>query len=156
MAAEIITGKAVLHGIQNNGTAITITGYATFILEKIDSQHQFDKYKVKDELGNDVSAVAFNERNEITIDFTPSGATRAAAAAIPVYPVPLAGITLSNCKTNGDFGSSGAALFNGIYLYEGEARIMQSAGVVCKLTGLKLTRYADATQNTSMTTTVVG
>lgn len=153
---EIITGQAVLHGIQNNGSLVTLTGYASFILDRIEGQHMFDKYKVKDPLGNDTSAVAFNERFEITIDFTPSGATRAAAALIPTVPIPLAAVTLSNCKVQTAFGSSAVKLFDGTYLYEGDARISQQSAVAVKLSGLKLTKYADTSQNTNMTSPVVG
>lgn len=41
MAAEIIAGLAVIHGIQNNGSAITLTGYATFVIDSLAFKHEF-------------------------------------------------------------------------------------------------------------------
>ena len=156
MALETITGQAVLNGVQNNGTPITITGYATFILDRMDGEHQWDGYQVKDSLGFDASDVAFNEHFEITIDFTPSGATRAAAAAVPSVPIPLSTVTLANCKVATTFGSSSGQLFNGNYVYKGGTKINFQSAAAGKMTGIRLRKYADPTQNTNMTTFVVG
>ena len=137
MALETITGQAVLNGVQNNGTPITITGYATFILDRMDGEHQWDGYQVKD--------VAFNEHFEITIDFTPSGATRAAAAAVPSVPIPLSTVTLANCKVATTFGSSSGQLFNGNYVYKGGTKINFQSAAAGKMTGIRLRKYADPT-----------
>jgi hypothetical protein len=156
MAAEIINGQATLIGVQNNGSAITLTGYATFLLDKVDGDHNFHIIEGKDAIGFDASLAALNEYFEITIDFTPSGATRAAAAAIPVVPIPLAAVVLANLKTNGTFGSSALNLFNGTYVYVGGVKISQQSAQAAKLSGLKLRQYANSAQNTLLTTTVSG
>lgn len=92
----------------------------------------------------------------ITIDFTPTGATRAAAAAIPVMPVPLSAVTLSNCKIQTAFGTSVTKLFDGTYQYRGGTEVKLVAGQTMKMTGMQLKKWADPTQNTSLTTTVSG
>lgn len=145
---EIQSGIAVIHGITNNGTDITISGYATFLFESAKAQHQFDIADIKDAGGNDASAVASNEFCEMDVAFTPSGATRAAAAGVVVFPTPLSCITLANFKLS--------SLFNGRWQYRGGTSIdLQNTGQV-KISGLKIRRYVNTTQNTSLTTTVTG
>lgn len=156
MAAEIITGLATLNGIQNNGSAITMTGYATFIMDRLSGRHNFDIRDTKSEIGFDASSTATNENFEITVDITIAGATRAAAAALAKVPSPLSKITLANCKVQTTFGSSAVKLFDGDYQYRGGASIDMSKDSEVKLTGLMLRKYADSTQNTSMTTVVSG
>jgi hypothetical protein len=159
---ETLVGDAIIHGIRATGSqttgysGITISGYATFILDRLEAQHMFDKYKLKNELGFDISGAAFNERSEITIDFTPAAATRAAALLIPDFPLAFSAITIANCAVATGFGAGAAAIFNGVYLYEGDARILQQSGVAVKLNGLKLTKYADSAQNAIMTAIVSG
>ena len=156
MANVTIVGDAVIHGIPNNGDRISITGYASFLLDKMEGEHGFDSYFTKDSDGNDAGATGYNEHCDITIDFTPDGVTRAAAAAIPAFPAPLAKITLANCQVAGQFSSSSAAIFNGDCLYTGGARINLQAVASGKMTGIKLRVYADPTQRALMTTVVVG
>lgn len=153
---EVINGQAMLIGVQNNGTAITLTGYATFLLDRAEGDHNFHVIEGKDAIGFDASLAAINEYFEITIDFTPSGATRAAAALIPTVPIPLAAVTIANCKTTGTFGSSTLQLFNGTYVYMGGVKISQQSAQAAKISGLKLRMYANSTQNSLLTTTVVG
>lgn len=157
MPTEILTGQAVLHGIQNDGTAISIDGYATFILNKLSNKHEFELKKVQDATGFTCAAVAIDESVVVTCDITLSGATKTAAAATGVYPAPLAAITLSHVKLQGTFGSTGntsVKIFDGEYCYEGGATIDLNNTDFAKLTGLTLRKYANDTQNTSMTTAV--
>lgn len=157
MAAEVLAGKAVLYGIQNDGTAISMTGYATFILDALVFKHMFDIRDVKDERGFDTSAVATNEHGEITIDFTPAGATRAAAEAIVALPAPLSSFTLSHVKLQtGVFSGTSVKMFDGAYQYRGGASINLSSSDIVKVSGITLRKYADSTQNTSLVTTVTG
>lgn len=168
MATEILTGHAVLKGIQNDGTAITLTGYVSSIINKITGTHNFEMDTVKDEKNFTAARCATDENIELTVDFTISGGasasvttvgTRALAAAACVFPAPLATIALAHCKTQGCFGSSGntsVKLFDGNYQYMGGASIDQSSGDFVKLTGLKIVKMADATQNTQLLTAITG
>lgn len=159
---ETLVGDAIIHGIRQAGsqttgyTGITITGYASFILDRMEATDMADKYKLKSEIGFDITGVAYNQRAEITIDFTPAAATRAASLAIPSFPMIFSKITLTNVAIVGTLEGTATQIFNGDYLYEGDARILQQNGQPVKLTGLKLTKYADANQNAIMTTVVAG
>jgi hypothetical protein len=165
MPAEVIVGDATVPGILNNGSTMTMDGYATFIWDQLAGRHNFDIRDVKDERAFDKSSSAHNEYFEITVDITPTGNSRTAAAAVCKLPPPLAGITLANCKIATTFstsvsGSSFVAgaeqLFNGEYQYRGGGSITQTKEGEVKLTGLILRKYADSAQNTSLTTTVAG
>lgn len=156
MPAEIITGDAYVPGILNNGSAMTLTGYATFIWDQVAGRHMFDVRDVKDERAFDKSASAHNEHFEITVDITLTGASRTAAAAMAKLPIPLAAITIANCICTGTFGAGGVALFNGVYQYRGGASLTMTKEGEMKLSGMTLRKYADNTQNVSLSTTVVG
>jgi hypothetical protein len=145
MPAEIQTGKAVVFGITNNGGAITMTGYATFILDSVKGSHKFELDDVKDENKYDVSLIATNGRLEISVTWKPSGATRAAAATTAVIIAPLTKVTLSNFKV---------AAYNGDWVYIGDEELTVEQAPASM--SLKLRKYDDATQNASLTTTVVG
>jgi hypothetical protein len=145
MPAEIQTGKGIVYGITNSGSAITMTGYATFILDSVKGSHKFDLDEVKDETKYDVSLIAVNGRLEITVSWKPSGATRAAAATTAVVIAPLAKVTLANFKI---------AAYNGDWVYIGDEELGVEQGPATM--SLKLRKYDDATQNTSLTTTVSG
>jgi hypothetical protein len=156
MIADIITGDAVIHGIPTNGSAITLTGVATFVMEKAEAEHMFGSYFTTDNQGNDIGATAFNEHADVTVDFTPIGATRAAVALIAAFPAPLSSMSMANLQVNGSFLSTGVYLFNTTLLYIGGARITLSALIAGKVTGLKMRTWANAAQNALMTTQVIG
>lgn len=145
MAAEIQNGTAVLHGITNDGTAITMLGFATFILDGAKGSHKFELDAIKDETKHDKCLIATNGHVELDITWTPSGATRAAAAAICVYLAALAKVTLTHFKVSA---------INGDYVYVGDETIdlSQSAAKM----SLKIRKYDDSTQNASLVTTVSG
>lgn len=145
MPAEVQTGKGILYGITNSGSAITMTGFATFILDSAKGQHKFDIDDIKDESNFDVASIATNGHIEIDIQWTPSGATRAAAAATAAFLTPLSKVTLANFKVSD---------FNGDYQYRGDESIDLSHKEA-KIS-LKLRKYDDNDQNTSLTTTVSG
>ena len=145
MAAEIQNGTGVLYGVNNSGSPITMLGYATFILEAGKAGHKFKLTAVEDALDFDAALIAANGNVELEITWTPSGATRAAAAATAVFLAPLAKVTLANFKVTA---------FNGDWVYIGDETIDVSRGV--GKMSLKIRKYDDATQNTSLTTTVSG
>lgn len=162
MIPEILVGQAVLHGIQNDGTQIGISPYATFVLNKVGGSHQFEMKALKDETDFTAAMIAVDEGNEIDIDLTISAGvsgTRSAAAALAVYPGPLQSVTLSHLKTQGAFASLGNTsnkLFDGQFVYLGGAKIDMSQAEFVKLTGMKLKKWANAAQNASLNTTVSG
>lgn len=157
---EILVGQGVIHGIQNDGTAMAITGTGmpgTFILKKISGSHVFDTKTVKDETDFTAAMAAVDEGHEIEIDWTFSsgvGGTRAAAAALAVYAPPLTKVTLAHNKLQGTFSTSAGKLFDGDFLYLGGAKIDQSQSDFVTLTGMKLKKWANVTQNASLTTAV--
>lgn len=144
MANEVQTGTGILHGISNTGSAITMSGYASFILDTVKGAHKFKLDAVEDELGFDKSLIATNSHIELDIMWSPSGATRAAAVATAVILTPLAKVTLAQFA---------ADAFNGDWVYIGDESLDLSHGSA-KMS-LKVRKYDDSTQNASLTTTVV-
>jgi len=145
MATEVIAGTAVVHGITNSGSAITMTGYATFLYDSLNAAHNFDIYDVKDGNGYDAASVATNQHLELTINFTPSGATRAASAAVFAFPAALSKVTLANFKISA---------LNGDWQYRGGTSIDLTPTGPAKISSMTIRKYDDATQNSSLTTTV--
>ncbi len=82
MAAEVQTGTATVWGVANDGTAISFTGYATFLLEGADATHKFRLKEITDANDYDANLIATNQHVELAINFKPSGATRSAASAV--------------------------------------------------------------------------
>jgi hypothetical protein len=160
MIPEILVGQGVLHGIQNDGTQMSIGAvYGTFVLNKITGAHMFDLKTLKDETDFTAAMAAVDEGNEVEIDFTVSsgvGGTRAAAAATAIFAAPLAVFTLTHNKLQGAFQTSTGKLFDGNFVYIGGAKIDINQNDWVKITGIKLKKWANNAQNTSLTTTVVG
>lgn len=119
-----------------------MTGYATFILDTTKGDHKFELDAIKDELNFDKALVATNAHIETTITWTPSGATKAAAEATAAFLTPLAKVTLAGFAVSA---------FNGDWVYVGDSSIDLSKKQG-KMT-LKIRKYADSTQNSSLTTT---
>ena len=98
MNPEIQTGSAKLFGITNNGTPIAISAFATFVAQSIDLADNTRVKEEQDETDFDVTLIATNQNIEGRLTIEPSGATRAAAAAVAVFLTPLTAVTLSNFK----------------------------------------------------------
>jgi hypothetical protein len=145
MALEIQNGKATLFGIKNDGSPISISGYASFILQDGKLDHKFKLTAVEDENEADASLISTNEHMEATITWTPAGATRAAAVDTVVLPTPLQKITMSHFAVD---------LLNGDWIYVGDASVnlSHSTGKM----SLKVRKYVDDAQNASLSTTVSG
>ena len=137
--------RAIITGITDDGTQIALPGYATFIADSVDAAHSFDLAEIKDETNHDASLVATNGKLEVDITWTPSGATRAAAAATAVFLTPLASVALNHFKVTA---------LNGTWIYVGNGSIKLSQSAA-KMT-LKVRKYDNSTQNTSLATTVTG
>lgn len=146
MAAEIQNGTATVFGITNDGTAISIAGYATFLLQGASPTHKFDIKAIKDADNYDANLIASNGMVEMDIDFYPSGSTRAAAAAVAVFLSPLSSVATAHFKI---------AALNGTWIYIGNEKLDLSNSDSAKIT-LPLRKYDDSTQNTSLVATVSG
>ena len=98
---------------------------------------------IEDENDFDAALVATNAHYETTLNWTPSGATRAAAIDTVVVPAPLQKIVTAHFAVD---------LLNGDWIYVGDATVNLShtAGKM----SLKVRKYADDDQNDSLTTTV--
>ncbi len=145
MPQEQQNGRATLFGIRSDGTPIAISGYVSIILETGKGQHKFKMDSIEDELGFDASLIATNGHVELDLAWTPTGATRADAEASAVFLEPLAKVTISNVAV---------AFVNGDWVYVGDQSIDLSHKQG-KMT-LKVRKYDDADQNTSLTTNVTG
>lgn len=145
MASDVQTGKGTLYGISNSGSAITMTGFASFTLEGAKGGHKFKLDALQDENNFDAALIATNAHVEVDLTWAPTAATRAAAASTAVFLTPLSKVTLANFKV---------AAFNGDWIYVGDQSIDLSKGFA-KIS-LKVRKYDDATQNASLTTTVSG
>ena len=143
MANPIQTGTAVIEGIGNSGSAITVSGFATFLLQNLDLTHKFDRREVKDATGEDAQLSARNAYVEMTVDFVPSGANRAAAVAVVTFPTALSAVTIANCEVGE---------VNGVWIYMGDAKLQLKNGENGTYS-LPLRQYTNGTQNTALSTT---
>jgi hypothetical protein len=143
MPTEVQNGSAILHGIRNDGTAISIEGYATTLIDSVKLGSKFKLEAVEDELGFDAALVATNAHKEIDITFVPKGADRAAAEAVATVLSPLTAVTLANFAVS---------VLNGDWINVGDTSIDLSHGP--GKVSLKLRKYDDTAQNNSLTTTV--
>jgi hypothetical protein len=146
MATEVQKGRGVLFGIPNNGSAITMEGIATFTLESAKLNRKYKTEMVEDENGFDVASISTNTFDELDITWTPTGATRAAAAATVEMLDPQVTMALSNFAISG---------INGDWIVVDGQSLDMGGGKPGK-SQLKLRKYVDEDQNTLMTTTVTG
>jgi len=140
--AEVQVGAvAYLYGITNSGSNIAITGLATFELDSDDVSFTWSEKENKDATGNVRNLTQTNFKYERNITFTPSGATRAAAAAIADAAVALQNLVVTNYKV---------ATFNGTYRIKPGTKINlkmddnASVSIACE-------KYSNSTQNTDLT-----
>ena len=145
MANEIQKGTAKLFGITNDGTAFTIDAFATFVPQNADLNHNFRLTEEQDGSDYDVTLIATNGHVKGTLTIEPSGATRAAAAAVAVFLSPLATVVLAHFKL---------AALNGSWIYEGNQRISLGFNQSAKIE-LPIRKYDDSTQNTALTAAAV-
>jgi hypothetical protein len=144
MPQEVINGSAILHGIRNDGTAIGI-GYTAFI-DTAKLTDNVEVEDVKDEQGYDAATVFTNQHEEVEVTLTPKSTTRALVEAATV--VLEAGDSLT-------FEHFAVDAYNGTWIYRGGQSIDLNKGKEGKVT-FKVRKYKDATQNTSLATTVSG
>jgi hypothetical protein len=143
MPTEVQNGRATLYGIRSNGTAITIEGYASFLIDSSKIGHKFKVQETEDELGFDASLAASNAHFEHDVTIIPTGADRDAAEEGAVFLAPLAKVTLANFAL--DFLND-----DWIYIEGGSIDLSHSTGKL----QIKLRKYADEDQNASLTQTI--
>lgn len=144
MASEVQNGTGIVFGIANNGAQITMTGYASFILESAKAGQKFKLDAIEDELGFDKALIATNAHIELDVQWIPSADSRANASSRAVFITPLSKVTLANFKV---------AAFNGDYVYVGDQSIDLSHGA--GKMSFKLRKYLDTAQNNSLTNTIL-
>ena len=100
---------AYLFGITNSGTQIAITGLASFEFDSDELTLTWDEKPNKDTTGNTQNFTQTNFRYERSLKICPSGATRAAAAAVADAGgsgvLNLAVLVVANYKVNAFNGS---------------------------------------------------
>jgi hypothetical protein len=132
MAVEVQVGVAKIFGL-DGATMVTLTGAATITIDDADLVSDFAKHESTGQDGNVENAIAWGETDEVTINFQPKGATRAAAivSLTNSKPAPLSKVVLSGFK---------AAQYNGDYNYLGGWNPkMTKEGIV--VAGVKLKAY---------------
>jgi hypothetical protein len=140
MASAIQRGKAILHGIRNDGTPIDV-GYDAFI-DTAKINHEWDEDKTKDNEGFTANLSATDARKMCDITLVPNGTTRANAEAAAVFLEPLEVVAFSHFAV---------AAYNGNWIYKGSSiELSTKAGKM----SLKFEKYDDADQMTNLSTTV--
>lgn len=109
---ETQVGVAKIYLGLKDATIVTLTGAATVTAEDADLEHNFDIDEHEGQDGNIETMIACKERLEVTINFAPNGATRAAAITSAANMIPgmltkviLAGFAVA--KYNGDYNYIG-------------------------------------------------
>jgi hypothetical protein len=87
---------AYLFGITNSGQEILMIGIASFELDSDDISLTWKEKENTDTTGNVQNIIQTNFKYERSIKFSPSGATRAAAAAVAEGVVTLQNLTVAN------------------------------------------------------------
>jgi hypothetical protein len=132
---------AYLFGITNNGTPISWTGVASFETDSDDLTHTWKEKENTDTTGNVQNIVQSNFKYERTIKFSPSGATRAAAAAVADAVVALANLVVAN---------HAVTTFNGTWRIKPGLKINLKMDDDASI-DLPCEKYVNATQNTALT-----
>ena len=145
-----IGATCYLYGITNNGATITLAGLDSFEFDSDDLTMTFDEKANKDTTGNVQNFTQTNFRYERSLKIYPSGATRAAAAAVAGEAVAVD-------------GSSGVATFTSVVIanykvaaFNGKWRVKSGTKINLKMDDnasidLNIERYTNPAQNTALT-----
>lgn len=141
---EVQAGSAKIFSTRS-GALATLSGAATLTIENADLEHKFKMDEIKGQDGDTETLIASDPQYDVTINFMPNGATRAAAvsSAANLIPDPLSKVTLSGFSV---------ARLNGDYNYIGGGTIKMVRDKECVM-GLKLRAYI--TNRTSLTSAVI-
>lgn len=132
---------AYLYGITNDGTAIAITGAASFELDSDDVALTWDEKANKDTTGNVQNFVQTNFKYERTIKITPSGATRTQAAAVSDAVLALGTLVVTHYKV---------AAFNGSWRVKPGTKISLKMDDNASI-DISAEKYVNASQNAALT-----
>lgn len=138
-ATETQAGKVKVFAM-DGATVVVLTGAATITIESGDLEQQYDFEEFKGQNGEVETLIGSNEHYDVTVQFAPNGATRAAAIASAgnSFPALIEKVVLS---------SFAIAKYNGNYnALPGATCKMTRDGVVVMT--LKLRRYV--TNNSSL------
>jgi hypothetical protein len=132
---------AYVHGIMNNGSIITMTGMASFEQDSDEITQTWNEKEKMDAYGNTQNIIMQNEKLERTIKFSPSGATRAAAATNSAFFTRGSSVTIANHQV---------AIFNGAWRVKSGTRM--SMNFDSELTmDLPCEKWVNSGQNTALT-----
>lgn len=132
---------AYLFGITNNGTPISITGIPSFETESDDLTYTWTEKENQDTTGNTQNITQTNFKYERSIKFKPSGATRAAAAAVADTVLTLVVLVVANYKVNA---------FNGTWRIKPGTKVNLKQGDDAAI-DISAEKFLNAAQNTALT-----
>lgn len=132
---------AYLFGITSSGSAIALTGVTSFELESDDLTQQWTEKENKDTTGNVQNITQTNFKKERSVKFMPSGATRAAAAAVADAVLSLLVLIVANYKVSS---------FNGTWRIRPGTKINLKSDDNASI-DLSVEKYDNASQNTALT-----
>ena len=134
---------AYLYGITNSGTTITIAGLDSFEFDSDELTVTWDEKANKDTTGNTQNFTQTNFRYERSLKIYPSGATRAAAAAVAgeAAAITLTSVLIANYKV---------AAFNGTWRVKSGTKINLKMDDNASI-DFGMERYINTAQNTALT-----
>jgi hypothetical protein len=134
---------AYLYGITNSGTTITIAGLDSFEFDSDELTLTWDEKANKDTTGNIQNFTQTNFRYERSLKIFPSGATRAAAAAVAgeAAAITLTSVVVANYKV---------AAFNGTWRVKSGTKVNLKMDDNASI-DFSMERYVNAAQNTALT-----
>ena len=135
---ESQSGKAKIFGLYDStdgvaATVVTLVGAATITLHDGDLDDDFKLIEDPDQFGNTETLFAYDQKYNVTINFSPNGATRAAAktSGLNMLPAKITKVVLAHFPL---------AHYNGNYNYIGGGTVKATReGMV--IMGLKLRAY---------------
>jgi hypothetical protein len=137
---------AYLFGITNSGSAVTMTGIASFETDSDDVSYTWKEKEHYDTTGNVQNITQTNYKYERTIKFNPSGATRTAAAAVADAAITLVSLVVANYKV---------AAFNGTWRIKPGTKINLKADDTASM-DISCEKYANTNQATALATVITG
>ena len=141
ISEQQIGAVCYLYGITNTGTTVTIAGLDSFEFDSDDLTYTWDEKVNKDTTGNNQNFTQTNFRYERSLKIFPSGATRAAAAAVCGEAITLYSVVINNYKVSA---------FNGSWRVKSGTKINLKMDDNASV-DFSMERYLNAGQNTALT-----
>lgn len=150
IAEQQIGAVAYLYGITNNGATIVLAGLDSFEFDSDDLTLTCDEKANKDTTGNIQNYTRTNFRYERSLKIYPSGATRAAAAAVCDAAVATDGTTGEATLTKVVITNYKVGAFNGTWRIKSGTKINLKMDDNASI-DLSLERFTNPDQNTALT-----